>query len=182
MLDGINLIREGIKKIEEELEKTVYAAAKEVRELGTASASEYADAILYKNRNMYGRDISEIYLYKFAPEGYPRPDNNINKYWELLKNPKRKKEYNKLCYNGWYEEIKKVQEVIDKYSGSIFICEDNYLMFEGGHSSYMTLQDYWTAVQSNEISDFIVHVRIHTPELAQLRLKLEVEESITRLL
>jgi len=89
MSEGITLIKQGIAQLRAGSEETVNATAQEVRELGTTCSEDYAQAIW--EENSYGGDTAEVYFYRFAPEGFPSPDDR-KEYQALMNRPLRNRQ------------------------------------------------------------------------------------------
>lgn len=136
------------------LENTVYAAARDVRALKKAGSRDYADAIL--DRHGFGGDTAEIYFYRFAPKGSPRPSNQVE-FQALLADPERHKVYAEACYQRWVEGIQAVQRVIQRYGGAVEVDD-------------IPLSDFLSLVKDpDKKPDHRVHVKISVPGQDKLR-------------
>lgn len=164
LVKGLEQINKGIETIKQGLETTVYKAAEEIRALGTPCSGDYADCVLVQSSF---KETAEIYLFLFAPEGFPRP--SLDAEWAQLKSdPARKEEYDQACYDGWVSEITAVEQIVKKYGGEIKIDGDT-----------MPLQTYLDIVKRSELGvpDHRLHVTIQVPGQESLCFVRAVEKS-----
>lgn len=163
MNKSLDQIKLGIKQIERGLEKTVYAAAKEVRSLGTPCAEEYEAAIL--NQNGYGTDTAQIYFYRYASEDFPVPSDGAE-FQIFMQDSERKKKYDNVCFNGWKSEVTKVENILNKYKGNMEV-EDK------------PLREYLNGVKkANVTPDWRIRVRVYFPGQEIVRLVTELKEAV----
>ncbi len=154
-------IKQGTASMIIGLENTIYAAAREVLDLKKAGSGDYAEAIL--GRNGFGGDTAEIYFYRFAPKGSPRPSNQAE-FQALLADPERSKAYDKACYQRWVKVVQAVQRVVRRYGGDVEV--NNY-----------PLQAYLNLVESSgKTPAHRVQVRISIPGQGKLRTLRELME------
>lgn len=162
MRDEIALIKQGICKLTERLENTVVAAANEVGKLGTTCSEDYANAILV--RGISYSNIARIELYRFAPKQFPSPMDE--EFQALINDSQRISEYKKSCYEGWQEEIHKVERIVGKYEGKIEI---------GG----LDLKGYLGCIEEiKKIPITDIGVRIFIPGQNELRLYRNVKNAL----
>lgn len=155
-------IKEGVSELKKELEGTLYASAKEVRELRTPGSEDYANAIL--DENVFSRDTAEIYFYRFAPEGFPVPGET--EFQTLMRDPKIKAEYRESCYNGWKGELQEVQGILSGYNGIITVKD-------------MGLQNYLEEVEKDrDFPSWRVQVKFTVPGQNKLRFIRGLEKEI----
>ena len=132
----------------------LYAAAREVRALKRAGSVDYANAVL--GRNGFGGNEAEIYFYRFASAGSPRPSNQAE-FSALLSDPQRYKAYEEACYKRWSQGITAAQRVVNRYGGEVTVDD-------------IPLDRYFLEVQgSGVIPNHRVHVKISIPGQDTLR-------------
>jgi len=129
------------------------SAEREVRALVTINSNGYADAIASKNP--YGGDTAEIYFSQYSSN--IRPIIGVNQ-------PNNDQTNNgQSNFNAWTEEILRVNEIVEKYGGSIEVEERNLSDFFKNNKPYCSLPR--------------VHVKL-VVEQDDLRLVKMIEESL----
>lgn len=152
MSSNLNELRTKISAVIDGLESTLCAAADELRSLGGIASDDYADCIL--NHNRFGGDTAEIYFYRFAPKGCPRPDSED--FFTFMSEPDKASAYRKQCYLTWASEIHFVEPIVEKYGGHITVDGlplDSYLL---------------AVVADGHTPDHRVHVGIEVPGQGKL--------------
>ena len=117
MSSGADLIRQGVESLETELIDKPREASDQMIALGSPCSQEYADAAL--GINGFGGNTAEIYFYRFAPKCFPSPgDENYSVY---MADAGRAAEYASICFNGFLEELSKVERIVSSYNGVLTI-------------------------------------------------------------
>jgi hypothetical protein len=159
MPNGIDLIKDGITRIEAGLEMTVKAASKEIKSLGTPQRKQYSDAVM--DQNGFGSDTCEIYFYTYAPKGSPKPSlkpRASKRYERMINDPSKKEVYDKECFDGWKREIYAIQGVASVFGGRIEV-------------ENVPLEVYLKQLRESDWTpDHRVHVRVVVPGQDELRL------------
>lgn len=144
-------LKQGMNTVLDDLERTIYAAARDVRALKRTACGEYSDAILYKNG--FGTDTAEIYFFKFDPN-YRRQTRSSQETLEAEMNLDYA--HKKVRYIRWAKGIKAVQRIVAKYYGEVRV-------------ENMPLDEYLTSVDARAVPDHRIHVSIHLHEQDKLR-------------
>ncbi len=126
-------MRDKTSSVLDGLEKTLYAAARDVRLLKQTGCEDYADAVL--DQNGFDGDTAEIYFHRFAPRGSSIPNN---------------REEFKIAYQKWVQGIKRVQRVVQRYGGTVEVRD-------------MPLDKYLAEIKDGKKPEHRVHVTILVP-------------------
>ena len=160
MLEEISIIDRTINQLKDKLENSVYAVAKEVKELKTSSSELYYNAIL----DIDSQHIAEIHFRDLAPKSYPSTANVV-KYVDMIRDARRFKRYKNACYNVWKNEIEQVWQIVLKYGGAI-------------HVDDRTLKNFLNRTEKSKKFREDARISISVPGQNELRLVRNLERAI----